>query len=224
MASDARPYHHGDLPAALLAAVDEVVRERSAAALTLREVARRAGVSHAAPAHHFGDKAGLLTAYATEGLAEVATRMAAAGAERSATGADDGASALRRLAETYVAFAVEQPARFTVMFSSEQLHTDDARYRAASASAFEQLYAAVLDLRPDLTRDDPELLHAATAAWSTVHGLATLWLAGRLDPTLTTRPPDQATGTVLSAYGTTLLAAIGVAAPEVDGPPSTGPG
>jgi AcrR family transcriptional regulator len=223
MAQEDRPYHHGDLPAALLAAVDEVVRERGAAALTLREVARRAGVSHAAPAHHFGDKAGLLTAYATEGMTEMATRMAAARAEATHFG---GTEALRlltdtlgRLAVAYVTFAVEQPARFTVMFGSEQLHTDDPLYRAASESAFEELYAAVLAVRTDLRRDDPELMHAATGAWSVVHGFATLWLAGHLDETITSGPPEQATADALGAFGATLFAAAGMAPdPSREGP------
>jgi len=215
MAADDRPYHHGDLPAALLDAVDEVVRERGAAALTLREVARRAGVSHAAPAHHFGDKAGLLTAYATEGMAEMAARMAAA---RAAGAEGGGPNAVKRLTDTlgrlavaYVTFAVEQPARFTVMFGSEQLHTDDPSYRAASESAFEELYTAVLAVCPDLRRDDPELMHAATGAWSIVHGFATLWLAGHLDETITSMSPDQATAAALGAFGATLFAAAGIA-------------
>ncbi|MCC5947147.1 MAG: TetR/AcrR family transcriptional regulator [Nitriliruptoraceae bacterium] len=214
MAPDDRPYHHGDLPAALLAAVDEVVRERGAAALTLREVARRAGVSHAAPAHHFGDKAGLLTAYATEGMHEMATRMAAARTQAADPGGVDAlrllTDTLGRLAVAYVAFAVEQPARFTVMFGSEQLHTDDPLYQAATEEAFEQLYAAVLEVRRDLQRDDPELMHAASGAWSVVHGFATLWLAGHLDERVTSVPPEQATAAALGAFGTTLFAAAGI--------------
>ncbi len=66
--TDTRAYHHGDLRRALLAAALEAIEESGPAALSLRDLARRAGVSHAAPAHHFGDKAGLLTALAAEGF------------------------------------------------------------------------------------------------------------------------------------------------------------
>lgn len=214
MVTDERPYHHGDLPSALLVAVEECVRERGAAALTLREVARRAGVSHAAPAHHFGDKAGLLTAYATQGLSDMAARMAAA----RASGVEvSGREAVRRLADplgrlavAYVTFAVEEPARFAVMFGSEQLHTDDPRYQAAAESALAELYGAVQDVRTDLAPGDPELLHAATGAWAVVHGFASLWLAGHLDESVTSTSAEQATAAALGAFGSTLFAAAGL--------------
>src|SRR4030095_14934141 len=73
--NDARPYHHGDLPRALLEAAVQAIAEAGAAAVSLRELARRAGVSHAAPAHHFGDKAGLLTAVAADGFRRLAATL-----------------------------------------------------------------------------------------------------------------------------------------------------
>ena len=74
-ADDARPYHHGDLPRALLEAAVEAIEEVGPAALSLRDLARRTGVSHAAPAHHFGDKAGLLTAVAADGFRRLAATL-----------------------------------------------------------------------------------------------------------------------------------------------------
>jgi AcrR family transcriptional regulator len=212
VSDDDRSYHHGDLPAALLAAVEQVVQERGPAAITLREVARRAGVSHAAPAHHFGDKAGLLTAYAIEGFEELRHRLQTAG-DAAAQG---GLSPFAAIGLAYVRFAIEEPARFAVMFRPEHLHGDDADYRAAGDGAFGVLMSAVRQIRPDLADDDPQLLLAATGAWSSVHGLATLWLDGNLDERITSLSPDEATAATLSAYGATLFAASG-ATPPPDG-------
>src|SRR6186713_342124 len=78
---DARPYHHGDLPRALLEAAVEAIAEVGPAAVSLRDLARRAGVSHAAPAHHFGDKAGLLTALAIEGFELLTAELTRAGSD-----------------------------------------------------------------------------------------------------------------------------------------------
>src|SRR5262245_27450164 len=103
-----RGYHHGRLPQALLKATAKLIAEQGVAALSLREVARRAGVSHGAPAHHFRDKAGLLTALATQGF-ELFT--AAQCAARDGAGDDP----LRRFGATgyaYVQFAIEHRAHF----------------------------------------------------------------------------------------------------------------
>src|SRR5918995_2060808 len=97
----ARPYHHGDLPRVLLEAAVEAIDESGPAALSLRDLARRAGVSHAAPAHHFGDKAGLLTALAIEGFNRLADAL---DASREATGS------LLESGVTYVRFAADNRA------------------------------------------------------------------------------------------------------------------
>src|SRR5690349_24467205 len=101
-------YHHGDLPEALLKATAQLVQEQGVGALSLREVARRAGVSHGAPAHHFGDKAGLLTALATQGFELFTAALRKARDEA-------GTEPLRRFAATgyaYVLFASEHRAHF----------------------------------------------------------------------------------------------------------------
>lgn len=146
-----RPYHHGDLPRALVAAALEVLDEVGPAALSLREVARRAGVSHAAPAHHFGDKAGLLTAIAVEGfemlIADLATQ-------------DD----FLDVGVAYVRFAVGHRAHFGVMFRPELQRRDDPALVEVKARANALLY-------PPAGSVD-----AGVAAWSLVHGFATLWI------------------------------------------------
>jgi AcrR family transcriptional regulator len=201
-------YHHGDLPTALLHALDELVREQGLAAVSLRAVARRAEVSHAAPAHHFGDKAGLLTAYAAQAFEALRSRLA----EARAHAGDEGA--LFAIGLAYVAFAVEEPGRFTVMFRPEVLETTDHAYRQSCDAAFGVLREAVAELRSDLSASDPELLHAATGAWAIVHGLATLWLDGNLDTAITSLPPEQAAEAILRAFGATLFLAAGAHPPD----------
>src|SRR6478736_10491603 len=105
MSSD-RTYHHGDLRRAVLTAALDVIRTEGPGALSLRDLARRAGVSHAAPAHHFKDRTGLLTAIAAEGYALFADALA-------------DAPDLRERGVAYVRFAATHPAHFQVMFQPE---------------------------------------------------------------------------------------------------------
>jgi AcrR family transcriptional regulator len=149
-------YHHGDLRRAMTAAAAEAVAERGPAGLSMRELARLAGVSHAAPAHHFGDKGGVLTAVATEGFMLLAAALAEAGDDLLAAGI------------AYVRFAVGHPGHFAVMFDRSLLHGEDAELRAAEAAAS----SALGRLTPDTA--------AARAAWSVAHGFASLWLSGAI--------------------------------------------
>lgn len=202
MSSSQGSYHHGDLPAALLAAVDDIVREADVGAVTLREAARRAGVSHAAPAHHFGGKAGLLTAYATQGFAALRERLATAGDMASAA----GEPTLFAMGVAYVRFAVEQPGHFAVMFRTELLHAEEPHYRGSCDGAFAVLLDAVREARSDLDPEDPEMLLAAAGAWSIVHGFATLWLDGNLPEGVTEQPSDAAAAGALRGFGAVLQA------------------
>src|SRR3954465_15112768 len=124
-------YHHGDLRRALLTAVDEAITENGVATLSMRDVARRAGVSHAAPTHHFGDKAGLLTAFATEGFDLLAKALATS---RLAS------NSFLELGVTYVRFAVTRRAQFEVMFRTDLYHADDPEVLAARGRASDALY------------------------------------------------------------------------------------
>jgi len=168
-------YHHGNLREALLQAALELVREQGAAALSLREVARRAGVSHAAPAHHFGDKAGLLTALAVEGFIRF-TEAQRAGAAR---GGDDPALRFSWLGWAYVMFAAEHRAYFEVMFRPELLRRDDPALAEAALAAYQVLLQTVGAALGGNPAPD-ELALRATVAWAGAHGLATLWLDGNL--------------------------------------------
>jgi AcrR family transcriptional regulator len=172
----AKTYHHGNLPEALLAAAAELIKRDGPAALSLREVARKAGVSHGAPAHHFTDKAGLLTALATQGFELFTLALSEA---RDAAGTDP----MDRFAATgraYVLFAARHRAHFEVMFRPELLHEGDAALAQSSAAAYGVLTGVIAEAQASgyAAGMDPEVL--ATTAWSTAHGLATLWLAGNL--------------------------------------------
>lgn len=200
----ASAYHHGDLPAALLEAVDGLVREGDVAAVTLRAAARRAGVSHAAPAHHFGDKAGLLTAYATQGFVALRDELAAAGT----ASAGSGVPPLFAMGLAYVRFAVEHPGHFAVMFRPELVNADLPAFQEASDAAFGVLLDGVRSLRPDLDPEDPQILLTATGAWSMVHGFATLWLEGNLPDEITGQPLEEAAAGALLAFGGLLAAEL----------------
>jgi AcrR family transcriptional regulator len=171
-------YHHGDLRSALLGAAEAVLAERGVEGFTLRECARRAGVSHAAPAHHFGDVTGLLTALAT-----LAFETFAASMREARAGRDAPADRLRAIGEGYLAFARRHPARFRLMFRRERLDRADARYRAAASAAFAELETAVrlaAEAPPKAPLDDAAMA-ALIHAWALVHGLSELLLNGQLE-------------------------------------------
>src|SRR6266540_1426296 len=139
---DARPYHHGDLRRALLDAAIEAITEAGPATVSLRDLARRAGVSHAAPAYHFGDKAGLLTAIAADGFRLLG---AALGEAWTATGS------FLEVGVAYVGFAVTHRAHFEVMFRPELYRPDDPEVsRARGASARSEEHTSELQSHHDL--------------------------------------------------------------------------
>jgi AcrR family transcriptional regulator len=160
-----RPYHHGHLRQAILAAAVDALTESGPARLSLRELARRAGVSHAAPAHHFGDKAGLLTAVAAEGYTLLADALATA-QQQTGDFLDVGVA--------YVRFAIEHRAHFDVMFRPDLYHADDPTVAAAQQRAADALYGGVGSVTA--TGRGPDIPVAGIAAWCLVHGFATLWL------------------------------------------------
>lgn len=170
-------YHHGALREALLEAAAEVLLEQGVERFTLRECARRAGVSHAAPAHHFGDVRGLLSAFATLGFERMTALMRA---RRAAAGPDPGAQ-LRAVGEAYLEFALAQRAHFQLMFRNDRLEQEDPKLQAAAAAAFEQLRATLTDyLRARGCDDVVDLDARLLLAWSVVHGFATLLLEDQL--------------------------------------------
>jgi AcrR family transcriptional regulator len=172
----AHPYHHGDLRRALLDASLRIIAEEGARALTLREVARRVGVSQAAPYHHFADKDALLAAVAEEGFVELYEAMVTA---RDAAGSKTMAR-LRAIGEGYVRFAVRHPSHFKVMFGNLVDVPAHPGLRVAAERAFATLVEGIVEGQKagQLRRGDP--IQLAAIAWSTVHGLSMLWIDGAL--------------------------------------------
>ena len=168
-----RPYHHGDLRRELLRQAAGMIEEVGPARVSLRELARRAGVSHAAPAHHFRDKTGLLTAIATEGFHLLADQLTEA-LERTGDFLEVGVA--------YVKFAVTHRAHFEVMFRPDLYEPDDADLRAARQRSNAALQRGVSAASPKAT--GPDARTASLAAWSIVHGFASLWITGALPASL----------------------------------------
>jgi AcrR family transcriptional regulator len=174
-----KPYHHGDLRAELIAAAEALLAEKGVEGFTLRETARRAGVSPAAPAHHFKDAAGLLTEVATLGFAELGRMLAEA--EKKA-GADPRAR-LAAQGRAYVAFALANRARFQLMFRSSKLDPTRGEFAVIADRAFNLLADAVRDLEgiPRGKEMPPDAMGKLLALWSVVHGFAHLVLDGQMD-------------------------------------------
>ncbi len=181
-----QPYHHGSLRAALLDAAEAILERDGFQALTLRAAARAAGVSHAAPAHHFGDLTGLLSDLAATGYvrfhAAVLAEMAAAGPAP--------ADRLHAMGLGYVWFARAHPNLFLLMFRGERLDPQrpalreamEAAYGALAEAASASADAAAAPRDATATAASSGRLADITAAWAIAHGLALLVIDGRLRP------------------------------------------
>lgn len=192
-----QPYHHGDLHEALLLAAKRVAEREGLNGLTLRAVAREAGVSHAAPAHHFGDVTGLLSELAAVGFKQFSAALGVAGC---AVGSPEAAAQGR--ANAYVAFARENPCMFQLMFRAERLDHDRPVLHDAAKTAFAKLAGIVGARRhEDISPDHLTLPQAAEVAriWSLVHGFAMLHLDGRLKHVLDASPPGTTEEMLLTA-------------------------
>ncbi|MEM7140340.1 MAG: TetR/AcrR family transcriptional regulator [Actinomycetota bacterium] len=167
--AEAERYHHGDLPNALRRAAADVVAERGAAGFSLREVARRAGVSHAAPAHHFGDATGLLTSVAIEALQHMHAAVTAA-----ADGMAEPRQRLVAMGRAYVEVSVSNPGHCAVAFRHDLVHEDDPEYLAASDAAHGAFFDAVAAIAEDEGLDF-DLGAATSLGWATLQGLVELY-------------------------------------------------
>jgi AcrR family transcriptional regulator len=177
-------YHHGDLHAACLSAALELLEEGGATALSLRAVARRAGVSPAAPYRHYADREALVSAVAAVGYRELAERLTAAHPAPSTP------EQLASVGVAYVEFALEQPALFRMMFGEPCDRDNEERVTATAAVS---LYLREIVARC-FPRADPEAL--APAIWALVHGLAFLHLDGKLDASTPSTVADRVTAAI----------------------------
>lgn len=171
-------YHHGDLRSALLRASIGLIERDGVEALSLREAARAAGVSPAAPYHHFGSKAQLLGAIAGEGFGGLATAMHAALA--ALPDPDEPEARLQALGRAYVAFALAQPTAFRLMFRPGLVTQGDLPRGCDPTAAFQLLMDAVARVAAQIAPDVAAPPALALTAWSLVHGAAELVLDGPL--------------------------------------------
>ena len=200
----ASPYHHGALRDALLEAAKRVLERDGLPGLTLRAVAREAGVSHAAPTHHFGDLTGLLSELAAIGFRQFGAAMAFAGASGAMLPEKGMASA-----RAYVAYAQAHPGMYGLMFRTERLDMSRPSLHEAANASFAGLAGAIGASRHEQISETALSLDQGAAiarAWSLVHGFTMLLLDDRLSDILRRLPPGTDAETLLEAM---LKATIG---------------
>lgn len=167
-------YHHGDLARALLEEASTVLEESGTDAISLRDLARRLGVSHAAPGHHFAGRWGLLSALAADGFAMLADVL-----ETAMEGPPETWRA--ETGRAYVRFALAHPQRYRLMFTTGITSGDCEESLAYQSSrAYMALLTAVHRGMPDMAPDDYRLGASELRAWSLVHGAVMLWIDGQL--------------------------------------------
>ena len=190
-------YHHGALRDALLKAAERVLERDGLAGLTLRAVAREAGVSHAAPTHHFGDLTGLVSELAAIGFRQFNATMAGAWTSDM----PHLARAMAR-AKAYVAYAKAHPGMYGLMFRTERLDYSRPSLCEAAEASFAGLANAVGAFRHEHIAQEALTLEQGAAiarAWSTVHGFTMLLLDGRLADILRRLPAGTDVETLLEA-------------------------
>lgn len=186
--ADQRPYHHGDLPSAIVAAALEILSETQRHEFSLRELARRAGVSHNAPYKHFADKRDLLAAVSATGFEALTKRMRIQAAKAS-----NPRAALMAVLRAYIQYGVDNPALYKLMFGG-YLRGPDADRPAIERAAAEQARTLLAGLIrdgalgqaiPDMPRNERKIAGAILACWSLVHGLTQLIADGLVGPAKT---------------------------------------
>ena len=191
------PYHHGALRDALLEAASRVLERDGLAGLTLRAVAREAGVSHAAPTHHFGDLTGLVSELAAIGYQQFNRAMVAARAAAPTPLEQALASA-----KAYVNYAQGHPGMYGLMFRAERLDMTRPSLREAAEASFAGLAGSIAAGRQEQLAKGALTLGQAgdiARAWSLVHGFTSLLLDGRLGDILRLLPQGTTAATLLDA-------------------------
>jgi AcrR family transcriptional regulator len=183
--SDERPYHHGDLPRAIVKAALEILRETQSLEFSLRELARRAGVSHNAPYKHFADKRELLAAVSAAGFETLTKRM-----ERDIAGRGNAREQLFAMLRAYIEHGVENPALYSLMFGGYLSGPNQKRpaIELAEAEKTKALLAGLIVAGglgraiAHTPRNERKIAGAILACWSLVHGLTLLLADGLVGP------------------------------------------
>ena len=195
MSTGTTRYHHGDLRAALLSEAEAMIGEGGAESVTMREIGRRVGVSRAAPYRHFQDKSSLLVAVAAIGFERLGERLRAVGAAAPGASVDR----FRRMGAEYVCFAVENPARYRLMYGKEAVtRVDHPELREAANELFELLVEVIEAQQRSGHLERQDARARAYVAWSAVHGLASLLIDHQILTDVDVESLiDQTTGTLL---------------------------
>ncbi|MBX2838855.1 MAG: TetR/AcrR family transcriptional regulator [Gammaproteobacteria bacterium] len=169
---DKKSYHHGDLAESLLAAVDEIASKFGLEAVTLRGCAKLVGVSPSSAFRHYTDKRALLTAFATRALHQLSDQMAAAKLKAE----EQQTNPFTAVGLAYIQFALDKPAFFRAMWREDTIYTNDESYTEAANALGDHLRGGFANTLED---HDPDSFSAAELlAWSSVHGLANLFVDG----------------------------------------------
>jgi AcrR family transcriptional regulator len=187
-------YHHGSLRQALLQGAERILERDGLQGLTIRAAAREAGVSHAAPKHHFGDLTGLFSELAAMGYERLTSTL------ESVSARDDGLPINRKvegMAREYVAFARKYPGLFLLMYRSERLDGSQPSLRAAIERARKMPSSALVGRRSRAAGSTVPQVAGMVGAWSLAHGFAMLLLDGRMRGLTSTLPPDTSVDAIL---------------------------
>ncbi|MGO9490176.1 MAG: TetR/AcrR family transcriptional regulator [Solirubrobacteraceae bacterium] len=174
---EVRPYHHGNLRTALLEAAAETVRERGAQELSLRQLARDAGVSHAAPRRHFPDRQALLDALAEAGFERLGAELRAAAQEAG----EEFQPRLEAIAAAYVRFATRDAALLELMFANKQREESGALHEAADR-AFAVMLKLIEQGQQDGVLEQGEPERVGLVLFATIQGIAALVTGGLVAP------------------------------------------
>ena len=170
--SEKKAYHHGNLAESLLNAVDELATQFGLEAVTLRGCAKLVGVSPSSAFRHYADKRALLTAFATRALHQLSDTMDAAKVQAH----KEGTNPFRAVGLAYIEFALEKPALFRAMWREEAIYSNDKDYVAAANKLSAHLKGGFSDTMRD--EDPTNFSPQELLAWSSVHGLANLFIDG----------------------------------------------
>lgn len=185
MSQRPKPYHHGSLHEALLDAGDKLLQAEGLKGFTLRACARKAGVSHAAPAHHFGSVQGFLTALAIRGFERLTLAL-----QQELASANDLDEEFHATARAYIGFATEFPEHFRIMFRCDLLDMESSELKSAASGTYTELSNVIRRQRGEREvtvtgLDDkitiPGMIQDIVVGWTYIHGLAHLKLEQQLD-------------------------------------------
>ncbi|TNE59181.1 MAG: TetR/AcrR family transcriptional regulator [Sphingomonadales bacterium] len=188
MSSAKKPFHHGNLKAVLLEAALDILDATGPDSITIREVARRAGVSHAAPANHFQGLRSLLTELTVQLFGQLAVRIERGRTDIKRPGIDN----VRIFATSLIEFGLEHPARYRMLWRRDLTDNDDTRLTAAMDRIYDALIEEILRLR-HVNLPDPHTL--AIGLWSLAHGYVSMRLDGNfeaVDDAVSGAPRDNA--------------------------------